>query len=65
MIERDLHFTASKSSEEVRAILMRPENAYSLVVLAHGAGAGMRHTFMTGVAQTEVSGHWRYKAVRG
>jgi len=52
MIERDLHFTASKSSGEVSAILMRPENAYSLVVIAHGAGAGMRHTFMTGVAQS-------------
>ncbi len=52
MIERDLHFTASKSSGEVSAILMRPENAHSLLVLAHGAGAGMRHTFMTGVAQS-------------
>jgi uncharacterized protein len=52
MIERDLHFTASKSSGEVSAILMRPENAQSLVVLAHGAGAGIRHAFMTGVAQS-------------
>jgi len=52
MSERDRHFTASKSSGEVSAILMRPENAHSLVVLAHGAGAGMRHTFMTGVAQS-------------
>ncbi|MGO9121068.1 MAG: alpha/beta family hydrolase [Desulfomonilaceae bacterium] len=52
MIELDLHFTASKSCGEVSAILMRPENAHSLLVLAHGAGAGMRHTFMTGVAQS-------------
>jgi predicted alpha/beta-hydrolase family hydrolase len=52
MIERDLHFTVSKSSGEVSAILVRPENAHSLLVLAHGAGAGMRHTFMTGVAQS-------------
>ena len=52
MIERDVHFTASKSCGEVSAIVMRPENAHSLLVLAHGAGAGMRHTFMTGVARS-------------
>ncbi len=52
MIERDLHFIVGKSSGEVSAILVRPENAHSLLVLAHGAGAGMRHAFMTGVAQS-------------
>jgi len=31
-------------------ILMRPANATYLLVLAHGAGAGMRHTFMETIA---------------
>lgn len=31
-------------------LLDRPENADALLVLAHGAGAGMRHTFMQAVA---------------
>lgn len=32
-------------------ILVRPPDACALLVLAHGAGAGMRHPFMEGVAQ--------------
>jgi predicted alpha/beta-hydrolase family hydrolase len=31
-------------------LLVRPRNAEALYVLAHGAGAGMRHWFMTGLA---------------
>lgn len=31
--------------------LLRPEGARWLLVLAHGAGAGMRHPFLEGVAQ--------------
>lgn len=31
-------------------LLMRPRGARSLYVLAHGAGAGMRHPFMTAIA---------------
>ena len=31
---------------EVSALLERPENARQLLVLAHGAGAGMTHPFM-------------------
>jgi len=31
---------------EVSALLQRPENARQLLVLAHGAGAGMAHPFM-------------------
>lgn len=34
----------------VSALLRRPEGADRLLVLAHGAGAGMRHAFMEGVA---------------
>src|SRR5439155_12147054 len=31
---------------EVSALLLRPENSRWLLLLAHGAGAGMRHPFM-------------------
>ncbi|RJQ65683.1 MAG: alpha/beta hydrolase [Desulfobacteraceae bacterium] len=51
MLERSLHFTAGRSSGEVSAVFMRPENARWLMALAHGAGAGMQHAFMTGIAQ--------------
>lgn len=36
---------------EVSAILLRPESAQALLVLAHGAGAGMRHPFMEGFSR--------------
>jgi uncharacterized protein len=52
MTEQGIRFTASKSSGEVSAILMRPENARWLIALAHGAGADMHHAFMSGVAQS-------------
>lgn len=35
---------------EVSAILQRPRDAWILYVLAHGAGAGMRHHFMDDIA---------------
>ena len=35
---------------EVSAILVRPSNAECLLVTAHGAGAGMNHSFMTALA---------------
>jgi hypothetical protein len=31
-------------------VVLRPRGAYALLVLAHGAGAGMRHAFMTELA---------------
>ena len=40
------HFQASKSSGNVSAVLMTPDDAKYLLVLAHGAGAGMNHPFM-------------------
>lgn len=52
MIEKELRFTAGKTSGEVGAILTRPEDARWLMVLAHGAGVGMRHAFMAGAAQS-------------
>lgn len=52
MIERDIRFAVSRSIGEVSAILMRPEDARWLMVLAHGAGVGIHHAFMTGIAQS-------------
>jgi predicted alpha/beta-hydrolase family hydrolase len=46
MQARELRFIASSSSGEVSALLLRPADARWLLVLAHGAGAGMRHPFM-------------------
>jgi len=39
-------FVATKSSGEVSAIYISPQNAKWLLVFAHGAGAGMHHKFM-------------------
>jgi predicted alpha/beta-hydrolase family hydrolase len=36
--------------EEVSAVLLLPARATCLFVLAHGAGAGMNHTFMAAIA---------------
>jgi len=41
---------AVESAGEVSAILMRPADARSLLVLAHGAGAGMTHPFLEKLA---------------
>ena len=38
------------SAENVSALLMRPEAARACYVLAHGAGAGMRHASMEAIA---------------
>ena len=36
---------------QVSGILLRPPDAWGLYVLAHGAGAGMRHRFMETISQ--------------
>lgn len=36
----------------VSGILLRPPDAWAAYVLAHGAGAGMRHRFMESIAQS-------------
>jgi predicted alpha/beta-hydrolase family hydrolase len=36
---------------DVTGLLLRPSNARLLYVLAHGAGAGMRHPFLESIAQ--------------
>jgi len=50
-IEKVVTFQASKSSGNVSGILLRPAEARWLLVLGHGAGAGMRHAFMENLAQ--------------
>ena len=43
-------FEATESSGEVSALLMCPVGADCLLVLGHGAGAGMQHPFMEALA---------------
>jgi hypothetical protein len=47
-IERRIHVP---EAGEVSALLLVPARPSSLYVLAHGAGAGMRHPFMEAIAQ--------------
>jgi predicted alpha/beta-hydrolase family hydrolase len=47
---RDLRFVASESAGDVSAIFERPPGADLVLVLAHGAGAGMRHAFLNALA---------------
>jgi len=44
-------FLVSPSAGEVSAVFARPPEARALYVFAHGAGAGMRHSFMNAVAE--------------
>ncbi|HSH44701.1 MAG TPA: alpha/beta family hydrolase [Longimicrobiales bacterium] len=46
---RDL--TVPTPSDPVSGILLRPDDTFALLVLAHGAGAGMRHPFMETIAR--------------
>lgn len=50
MPEKELHFTVGKDVGQVTARLVRPADARWLLVLAHGAGAGINHPFMAGAA---------------
>ena len=43
--------TLATESGNVSGLLERPSDAAALLVLAHGAGAGMRHAFMEAVAR--------------
>jgi predicted alpha/beta-hydrolase family hydrolase len=42
---KTLHFSVERAGE-VSALLLRPAQAHCLLLLAHGAGAGMRHGFL-------------------
>lgn len=48
---KELRFKPLNMSGEVSALLLVPDDARRLFVFAHGAGAGMRHTFMEQAAQ--------------
>src|SRR5215216_2174419 len=47
----DLEIDVGPTIGRVPGILLRPPDAWLLYVLAHGAGAGMRHRFMGAVAE--------------
>jgi predicted alpha/beta-hydrolase family hydrolase len=46
----DLQLVVSDQIGSVSAIMVRPPDAWLLYVLAHGAGAGMRHRFLESVS---------------
>jgi len=46
----DLTIRVGESVGDVSALLLRPDDAWAGCVLAHGAGAGMRHDFMERIA---------------
>lgn len=46
----DIRLEISDAIGEVSAFLLRPPEAWVLYVLAHGAGAGMRHRFLESIS---------------
>ncbi len=50
-VELIAHAIDVAGSGSVSSVLLRPVDARALLVFAHGAGAGMRHIFMEGVAR--------------
>ena len=51
----EMRFVATQAAGEVSAILLKPPQPEALLVLGHGAGAGMRHRFMEGIADALAS----------
>src|SRR5216110_2063434 len=49
--QQELTFAVGDGVGSVSALLLRPDVARLLYVLAHGAGAGMRHPFLESIAQ--------------
>jgi len=47
---KEFQFAVNEKIGAVSGLLLKPDNASALFVLAHGAGAGMRHRFMEQVA---------------
>jgi predicted alpha/beta-hydrolase family hydrolase len=47
----ELNIHVGDSVGDVSGLFLRPDDAWALYVLAHGAGAGMRHRFMEVVAR--------------
>jgi predicted alpha/beta-hydrolase family hydrolase len=48
----DLHIDVGDRVGRVSGILLRPQDARVTYVLAHGAGAGMRHAFLQAIAES-------------
>jgi uncharacterized protein len=48
---KEIHFVVSETTGVVSGLLLKPEHAFSLLVFAHGAGAGMRHRFIEDLSQ--------------
>jgi len=47
---KDVQIVVNAKAGMVSALLVKPANAIALLVIAHGAGAGMRHRFMQDTA---------------
>ena len=47
----DVRIAVGEGAGEVSGLLLRPDGGRLLYVLAHGAGAGMRHPFLETIAQ--------------
>lgn len=50
MPARELRFIATEEKGGVSAILDRPDDARTLLVLGHGSGTNMRHAFIAGLS---------------
>jgi predicted alpha/beta-hydrolase family hydrolase len=48
---KKLRFLATQTAGEVSALLLMPDNARAMFVMAHGAGAGMHHAFMEALSE--------------
>ena len=49
-VGKEIHFAVNEKAGAVSGLLLKPQDARAVLVLAHGAGAGMRHRFMESVA---------------
>lgn len=47
---KEIKFFVNDKAGSVSGLLLQPSGAYALLLLAHGAGAGMRHRFMEELA---------------
>lgn len=50
IVAKNIQFAVNVRAGAVSGLMMKPADARALLVLAHGAGAGMRHRFMEDVA---------------
>lgn len=48
----EIEFQVKGTTAQVSGLLARPTDAWMLCVVAHGAGAGMRHTFLESIAKS-------------